>query len=401
MKTQDMSCDQITVLSMDSNRCSDPEVGPTAGASGSNLPRPITSGLGESKQPPSQYRSESVTLTRASDTNTKAVTRSATKLMVGQMHLEENTPKDGPNGERLTWSSFLSLLGLKELIPLFTNNGFNIIHESTWRAVFTEARLQKLGVVRMAHRLAILDAMETYEFNTPAEPGHCPCSPLLYAKKVKGCWVRTVLAKSVSVQGTDVKMNALSVLNALILMIPFSTIPYLGYAAYDSMMVQLESCLGSNSTFQPDPFSSMRHTAEGYAVDAYLRMADFSLLIIISPVVALACIVWYYIIRPDPDTPKHLSSMQIEELPLSAKAALVNASFRKWWPCGGRVMVLMCALTTVSSVLSVVVLAVGYHRYFISTSTDFCIELVPRYTRGVASYLLVCLLGAVLLAFGF
>jgi hypothetical protein len=35
--------------------------------------------------------------------------------MVGQMHLEENTPKDGPNGERLTWSSFLSLLGLKEV----------------------------------------------------------------------------------------------------------------------------------------------------------------------------------------------------------------------------------------------------------------------------------------------
>ncbi len=31
---------------------------------------------------------------------------------------------------------------------------------------------------------------------------------------------------------------------------------------------------------------------------------------------------------------------------------------------------------TVISVLSVVVLAVGYHRYFISTSTDFCIEVI-------------------------
>jgi hypothetical protein len=310
------------------------------------------------------------------------------------------------------WADFLTDIGMKEYVPAFVNNGFDVIDLDTWKKEFTEERLKEIGVTKMAHRMQLVKhiraapTLSTQE-RAKMDPHHgccqtpngCYCTPRAYCKRLNSCWHNAIDRDNVTVSAIDTKMTMISVVNALILTIPFAIQPYVGYAAYDALLIQTTAC--NVSSFVPDPLAPNEFfTPKDYVYHTYSLLMRTLLLCIFSPLMTLLVIVVYYIIRPGTDTPEQ-SPSEIGEMSSKHGERIVNASFRVWWPCGGRLLAFFAALGTVMSVLALCVLAMAYHRNFVAMSTDFCTEVYRRHKSADGAYLAVAFLVATILLFGF
>jgi hypothetical protein len=267
--------------------------------------------------------------------------------------------------------------------------------------VFTETRLQQLGVQKMADRLSIINAMFIQQKKSMDNMEHPACHCCFF-HRIKPCWLGTFATDAVSVPSIDQKMSTFSMVNLLLLIIPFNVVPYIGFAAWDTLLKQVDAC--NVTSFQPDPLSSESFSSLVYVQDNYTKMMQFTLLAIFSPLTTLLAIVVYFIFRPGLDAPEGLSANNLSQMLAAESDIITNKSFRRWWPCSGRLFALLVVGGTVIGVGSVVIYALTYIRNFItpaSEAANFCKDVQTRQLSYDAAYLAVAFVALTILLFGF